>query len=187
MATSGNTGLGTGDNWKINVFWERKAGSVNVDNLTCVVKAQIGLYFWSSEIGNRNGTITINGAAKSVTTPAHNDYSGDSGAGYHYGVYSNWVEFTVPIDDDGNCSIKVEGYLDIKAKYLNNGVWQTYRTCGPKTFSLDKVDVYTKVHGGSSNNFSKTKYVYKTTDYGQHWNKCNAYKTTNSGSRWDKV
>lgn len=183
--TSGNTGLGAGDNWKINVFWERK--SYDVDNLTCVIKAQIGLYYWSSEIGNRNGTITINGAKKSVTTPGMNDYSGDHGAGFHYGVYSNWVEFTVPIDDNGDCHIKVEGYLDIKAKYLSNGVWQTYRECGPKEFDLSTVDVYTKVYGGSSNNFSKGKYVYKTTDYGQHWSKCNAYKTTNSGRNWPKV
>ena len=186
MATkidSGNTGLGPGDNWRINVFWERYDDGVDVDNLTCKIKARIGLYYWSSEIGNRNGTITINGTKKSVTTPAHNDYSG----GYHYGVYSGWAEFTVPIDDDGNCSINVEGYLDIQARYLSNGVWQTYRECGPKSFSLSKVDVYTKVYGGSSNNFSKGKYVYKTTDYGQHWSKCNAYKTTNSGRDWPKV
>lgn len=185
QVTSGETGLGAGDNWKINVFWERTG--YDVDNLTCTIKAKIGLYFWSSEMNQRNGSISINGTSRAVTTPQHSDYSGDYGAGYHYGVYSTDAYFTVPIDDNGNCTISVYGYLDIQARYLHDGSWQTYRECGPTSFDLSTVDVYTKVYGGSSNNFSKVKYVYKTTDWGATWHKVNAYKTTNGGSSWTKV
>ena len=183
MATSGVTNVGPSDNWGIAVEWKRTG--VNIDSQNCTIQARIRLYFYTSQIGKRDGYITINGSRVNVSTPAHSNYTDPNT--FKWKESSNWATFTVPLNDNGDCTISVYGYLDVKANRIVNGHYVSYRETGPQSFSLDHVDLHNKVYGGTSNNFTKNRYVYKTTDWGQTWVKCDAYKTTNSGSSWTKV
>ena len=57
------------------------------------------------------------------------------------------------------------------------------------TIQLDKIERHSKVRssGNKGKNWSRNKFVYVTSDYGNTWRKCNAYKTTNSGRNWTKI
>lgn len=55
------------------------------------------------------------------------------------------------------------------------------------TGNIHTPENHSKVYGGSSNNFTKDRYVYKTVNYGTDWTKCDAYSSTDWGSNWTKI
>ena len=64
-----------------------------------------------------------------------------------------------------------------------------YRVWFNETIYPDRIERFNKARGSnnSGSSWSQDKYVWKTTDYGATWKKCNVYRSTNSGSTWSKV
>jgi len=56
---------------------------------------------------------------------------------------------------------------------------------GYLTSSQNKSKISYSSNKGS--NWSKDRFIYKTTNYGANWEKCNLHKSTNSGSSWSKI
>jgi len=108
-----------------------------------------------------------------------------------YGILAKGSK-TIYYNDEGYTSFTVYGVFQClygtgsdKRIYIRDG-------SGAITVTPDRIERYSKgrrtVNSGS--NWSQNQFVYKTTDYGAHWNKCNIYKTTNgtsSSPTWNKL
>jgi hypothetical protein len=94
---------------------------------------------------------------------------------------------TIYYNDDGYASFRVYGafhcYYYASDNNLSQRVWIN------EVVSPDRIERFNKAYGtgNSGSSWGRDKYVWKTTDYGATWKKCNVYKTTNSGSSWSKI
>ena len=105
----------------------------------------------------------------------------------YYRTYGTLAEGSKIIyyDDDGNTSFSVLGAFQcLYGASSDKRVWIEANQIVP-----DQIERFSKsyISSNNGNNWNQTKYVYKTTDYGTTWTKCNLYKTTNNGSNWNKI
>lgn len=89
--------------------------------------------------------------------------------------------FVINYSEDGYASFSVDGYfnwyMSTNKQYLNS------------SFSLDRIETYSKIRRStnSGGTWTKDRFIYKTTDHGATWKKCNLYKSTNNGNSWSRV
>ena len=120
-------------------------------------------------------------------------YYASTSSGYNF---NGWVvkigklaEGTVPIsyDDNGNASFTVYGVF--QCLYGAGSDKRVYLNKDRTPIQVDQIERFSRSPVTTTNGatWTKDKYVWKTTDYGATWSKCNMYKTTDSGTNWSKV
>lgn len=173
------------------INWQLDVNSINKDTRKATINYQVvaGGDYWS---GAQDGYAWIETGRTYINIAGNGFYIGRSQ--WYKGSTIKTGSFEIQYSEDGNYSFSIYGWShvfvgdSIAAGYSDEtaraNVGINGSTTSKQTFTLDKVSFYSRAHNASG---TATKYVYKTTDRGASWQKCNFYKTTNSGNNWSKV
>ena len=139
--------------------------------------------YYNNNLGHAATQVTVAGVSPKGGDYWNNDWGSNTWWGGFYALTDEF-SWTLAYGEDTSRTYNFSGTLGGRSGW---SAWFHSRLSG--SITLPYLENHSKAHlttnGGS--NWSKTPYVWKTTDYGASWYKVDLHKTTDSGRNWSKI
>ena len=169
----------TADTWNIQ-FWLYENTTLTCNGEQRGTNSQ---NYNNTGVKTNNYIINLPGGANGGGKKWRSDLSDNVWWGGPYAI-SDEISWTLPYGDDTSRSFTISGTFGTRSGW---SAW--YHPWLSGTITLPYLENRSKINRTDNNgsSWSKDRWVWKTTDYGNNWYKVDLSKTTNNGSSWSKV